>query len=173
METSIAANFNGNTIVNGKLRSNGRFSGGEYVQIDGVANKGQVCSPNGLIGQDGNGLLLACQSGVWQKVCGGGGINTVTRYQRSPMSTSPSSTVSCSLNEKLVSGGSCGLQGSSYYLVKSSPYKNGWGDMNYYGVAEACLLTAFIEPQHHSLLSPFIQNKNVSLFFFSVCLFKS
>ena len=38
-----------------------------YLQIPGIATVGAGCSPNGLIAQDGTGLILSCQSGVWQQ----------------------------------------------------------------------------------------------------------
>ncbi|RUS17244.1 hypothetical protein BC937DRAFT_90216 [Endogone sp. FLAS-F59071] len=44
-----------------------RISTGEYVRIDGVANEGQDCSPNGLVGRDGNGLLLS-RHGNWSEI---------------------------------------------------------------------------------------------------------
>lgn len=49
----------GNVVANGRLTTN------EYVQINGTATEGTACSPNGLVGRDGTGLLLSCQSGVW------------------------------------------------------------------------------------------------------------
>jgi hypothetical protein len=33
--------------------------------ITGTATVGAACAPNGLVAQDGTGLLLSCQSGVW------------------------------------------------------------------------------------------------------------
>ncbi|PKO57681.1 MAG: hypothetical protein CVU24_18530, partial [Betaproteobacteria bacterium HGW-Betaproteobacteria-18] len=51
----------GNVVANGRLTTN------EYVQINGTATEGTACSPNGLVGRDGTGLLLSCQSGSWQK----------------------------------------------------------------------------------------------------------
>ena len=36
-----------------------------YLQIPGIATVGAACSSNGLIAQDGTGLILSCQSGVW------------------------------------------------------------------------------------------------------------
>lgn len=37
----------------------------EYVQINGQANPGWGCSPNGLVGRDGSGNPLSCVNGVW------------------------------------------------------------------------------------------------------------
>ena len=53
-------------VNTGSLYSWGRARTGEFLQIDGVAGEGWGCWPSGLVAQDGNGRLLACQSGVWQ-----------------------------------------------------------------------------------------------------------
>lgn len=54
----------------GGMNSTGRLRTGEYLQIDGWAGEGGGCGPNGLLGQDGSGRLLACQSGVWRATSG-------------------------------------------------------------------------------------------------------
>ncbi|KAF9157479.1 hypothetical protein DFQ26_008681, partial [Actinomortierella ambigua] len=64
----VAASIQGNAIIDGTLQSKGRFSTGEFVLIQGVAEAGQDCSPNGLVGRDANGLLLSCNSGTWASV---------------------------------------------------------------------------------------------------------
>ncbi|GJJ71696.1 hypothetical protein EMPS_04053 [Entomortierella parvispora] len=64
----VAANINGNTVIGGTLQSNSRLTTGEFVLIHGVAEIGQDCSPNGLVGRDTNGLLLSCKSGTWASV---------------------------------------------------------------------------------------------------------
>ncbi|WP_051723239.1 MULTISPECIES: shufflon system plasmid conjugative transfer pilus tip adhesin PilV, partial [Burkholderiaceae] len=48
----------------GTMRSNGRLSTGEYLQVDGVAVENQPCGAR-TVGLDANGLTLSCQSGVW------------------------------------------------------------------------------------------------------------
>lgn len=53
-------------VSTGSLYSWGRARTGEWLQIDGVASEGVGCWPSGLVAQDGNGRLLACQGGVWQ-----------------------------------------------------------------------------------------------------------
>ena len=40
------------------------------AQINGTATVGAGCTSNGLVAQDGTGLLLSCQSGSWQKAQG-------------------------------------------------------------------------------------------------------
>lgn len=57
---------NTKTVKTNDLNAGGRIRAGEYIQIDGLASDGEHCSQNGLLGQDGSGLLLSCQSGVWQ-----------------------------------------------------------------------------------------------------------
>jgi len=44
-----------------------------YLQIPGIATVGAACSTNGLIAQDGTGLILSCQSGSWAKAAGSSG----------------------------------------------------------------------------------------------------
>ncbi|KAF9436677.1 hypothetical protein BGZ76_003313, partial [Entomortierella beljakovae] len=66
--TPVAASISGNTIIDGTLQSSGRFSTGEFVLINGVAEVGQDCSLNGLVGRDINGLLLSCKFGTWASV---------------------------------------------------------------------------------------------------------
>ena len=65
-------NAAGNASVNGGvytnyLQTNGRLSVGEYAQLNGVANVGWGCSPNGLIGRDTTGEILSCSNGIWKK----------------------------------------------------------------------------------------------------------
>jgi hypothetical protein len=46
--------------------------------VNGTAAAGNSCTPNGLVSQDGNGVLLSCQSLVWKAVGGGGSIGGFT-----------------------------------------------------------------------------------------------
>lgn len=57
--------YTGGQVQAGSLQSNGRLNANEYIAVGGVAVAGWGCSPNGLIGQDGTGKPLFCQSGVW------------------------------------------------------------------------------------------------------------
>ncbi|UJT80919.1 shufflon system plasmid conjugative transfer pilus tip adhesin PilV (plasmid) [Edwardsiella piscicida] len=52
----------------GEIKSEGRLSTGEFIQLGKVAVAGTACTPNGLVGRDNNGGILTCQSGVWKGV---------------------------------------------------------------------------------------------------------
>ncbi|WP_175011493.1 shufflon system plasmid conjugative transfer pilus tip adhesin PilV, partial [Burkholderia lata] len=60
----------GRTVVgggggSGQLEVSGRLYADEYVQVNGWAQQGAGCGPNGLIANSGSGPLF-CQSGVWR-----------------------------------------------------------------------------------------------------------
>ncbi|HAM3812744.1 TPA: shufflon system plasmid conjugative transfer pilus tip adhesin PilV, partial [Escherichia coli] len=55
----------GQTVTGGTVRSDGRLTAGEYLQLNGIANAGTHCSPDGLVGRDNSGAILQCQSGAW------------------------------------------------------------------------------------------------------------
>ncbi len=60
----------GNLQITGTLSANeivatGRLTGGEYLEIDGLASRGSACSSKGLIGIDNAGDLMMCQDGRW------------------------------------------------------------------------------------------------------------
>lgn len=46
------------------------------LQVTPTATVGTACSPNGRIAQDGTGLILSCQSGVWKKTGDGAALNS-------------------------------------------------------------------------------------------------
>lgn len=52
-------------IKGGTVRSDGRLSTGEYLQLDAVATAGAACSLNGLISRDASGAVMSCQNRVW------------------------------------------------------------------------------------------------------------
>ncbi|EFM6922945.1 shufflon system plasmid conjugative transfer pilus tip adhesin PilV [Escherichia coli] len=56
----------GGKVSGGTVRSEGRLSTGEYLQLDKTATAGTSCSPDGLVGRDSTGAILSCQSGVWR-----------------------------------------------------------------------------------------------------------
>ena len=56
----------GGKVSGGTVRSDGRLSTGEYLQLDKTATAGTSCSPDGLVGRDSKGAILSCQSGVWR-----------------------------------------------------------------------------------------------------------
>jgi type II secretory pathway pseudopilin PulG len=59
------ATSNLNSLAANYLQSNGRIRGGEFLDLAGVANAGDGCGPNGLVGHDASGGLLSCTNGVW------------------------------------------------------------------------------------------------------------
>ncbi|TII89821.1 shufflon system plasmid conjugative transfer pilus tip adhesin PilV [Escherichia coli] len=58
----------GGKVSGGTVRSEGRLSTGEYLQLDKTATAGTSCSPDGLVGRDSTGAILSCQSGVWRTI---------------------------------------------------------------------------------------------------------
>ncbi|EOP7044646.1 shufflon system plasmid conjugative transfer pilus tip adhesin PilV, partial [Escherichia coli] len=56
----------GGKVSGGTIRSDGRLSTGEYLQLEKTATAGTSCSPDGLVGRDSKGAILSCQSGVWK-----------------------------------------------------------------------------------------------------------
>ncbi|MEG8868386.1 prepilin-type N-terminal cleavage/methylation domain-containing protein [Klebsiella pneumoniae] len=61
-----SGNLNSNYIhSNGNIDANGRVNAGEFVYINGQANLGAGCSPNGLQGRSSDGSLLSCVNGLW------------------------------------------------------------------------------------------------------------
>lgn len=64
-----SGNLNSNYVhSNGNIDANGRINAGEFVYINGQANVGWGCSPNGLQGRTSEGAILSCVNGVWSKV---------------------------------------------------------------------------------------------------------
>ncbi|HGC2152768.1 TPA: shufflon system plasmid conjugative transfer pilus tip adhesin PilV, partial [Escherichia coli] len=55
----------GGKVSGGTVRSDGRLSTGEYLQLEKTATAGTSCSPDGLVGRDSKGAILSCQSGTW------------------------------------------------------------------------------------------------------------
>ncbi|HDJ0761844.1 TPA: shufflon system plasmid conjugative transfer pilus tip adhesin PilV, partial [Escherichia coli] len=56
----------GGKVSGGTVRSDGRLSTGEYLQLDKTATAGTKCAPDGLVGRTSTGAILSCQSGVWK-----------------------------------------------------------------------------------------------------------
>jgi len=67
----------GNSYTSGTVTSNGQLITNSYAQVNGVANKGWGCSPDGQIARasDGSGMV-ACIGGVWKPT--GAGAATAT-----------------------------------------------------------------------------------------------
>lgn len=64
-------------IKGGTVRSDGRLSAGEYLELDGVATAGNACSGR-LVGLDRTNNLLTCQNQRWQSLSGGTYSRTAT-----------------------------------------------------------------------------------------------
>lgn len=71
---NTAIDMNNNAINNastitalGKITAGGNVEVGSYLQLDGTAVEGAACSTNGLVAQNGAGLILSCQSGAWER----------------------------------------------------------------------------------------------------------
>lgn len=72
-----SGNLNSNYVhSNGNIDADGRLNAGEFLYINGKANVGSGCSPNGLQATASNGLLLSCVSGKWVKASGTSGFFT-------------------------------------------------------------------------------------------------
>ncbi|MEB6535897.1 shufflon system plasmid conjugative transfer pilus tip adhesin PilV [Pantoea sp. BS_8] len=56
--------YTGGQLQGGTVRSNGRLSTGDVLQLDAVHGEGEGCSPNGFITRDGAGNPLSCINGV-------------------------------------------------------------------------------------------------------------
>ncbi|EPI3514522.1 shufflon system plasmid conjugative transfer pilus tip adhesin PilV, partial [Klebsiella pneumoniae] len=75
-----SGNLNSNYIhSNGNIDADGRLNAGEFLYINGKANVGSGCSPNGLQATASNGLLLSCVSGKWVKASGTSGFFTMNK----------------------------------------------------------------------------------------------
>lgn len=54
-----------NAQVDQELHVGGRIHANEHIQLNKAVVKGSACSPNGLLGRDSKGMILACASGIW------------------------------------------------------------------------------------------------------------
>ncbi|MCK6983042.1 shufflon system plasmid conjugative transfer pilus tip adhesin PilV [Enterobacter roggenkampii] len=62
-----SAGFYGGYIKStGNIDANGRVNADEFIYINGQANVGWGCSPNGLQGRTPEGAILSCVNGVWK-----------------------------------------------------------------------------------------------------------
>ncbi|MGG6107253.1 shufflon system plasmid conjugative transfer pilus tip adhesin PilV [Pantoea allii] len=57
--------YTGGQLQGGTVRSNGRLSTGDVLQLDGVNSPGAGCGPNGLVSRDWSGGILSCKDGKW------------------------------------------------------------------------------------------------------------
>lgn len=72
-------NANGNINSYSQITASQRLTTGEFLQINGVANVGWGCSPNGLQGRAANGAILSCVNGIW-KAANGNSIKVCANY---------------------------------------------------------------------------------------------
>lgn len=89
-------------LKGGTVRADGRASVGEYLQLDGTANAGWGCSPNGLVGRTPEGILLSCQNGIWKSL---GALDTFNATGGEQCQNLKESRAYCPAGTKLVSGG--------------------------------------------------------------------
>ncbi|HFV5043455.1 TPA: shufflon system plasmid conjugative transfer pilus tip adhesin PilV, partial [Escherichia coli] len=77
----------GGKVSGGTVRSEGRLSTGEYLQLDKTATAGTSCSPDGLVGRDSTGAILSCQSGSWKSIGSSAPWTSVTSFTLYPTTT--------------------------------------------------------------------------------------
>lgn len=54
-----------NVQIDQELYVGGRLQANEHIQLNKSVVKGSACSPNGLLGRDNKGMILACSLGTW------------------------------------------------------------------------------------------------------------
>ncbi|BEN96598.1 shufflon system plasmid conjugative transfer pilus tip adhesin PilV [Serratia marcescens] len=94
--------YTGGQLKGGTVRADGRASVGEYLQLDGTANAGWGCSPNGLVGRTPEGILLSCQNGIWKSL---GALDTFNVTSDEQCQNLKEARAYCPAGTKLVSGG--------------------------------------------------------------------
>ena len=105
----------------GTMRSNGRLSTGEYLQVDGVAVENQPCGAR-TVGLDANGLTLSCQSGIWKRQFGN---SFVLVSGNDPGCTGPSGFWNARSNASCPAGYT--VVGVGYLQGSYCGYGNGYG----------------------------------------------
>jgi hypothetical protein len=119
---ALGVNDSGNMTISGTATM-------ANAAITGTATVGAACAPNGLVAQDGTGLLLSCQSGVWisNTACPYVGSPNLDWYEGSP------GTSSC------INGyGMPGAPTGDWYFVE---IKRHYNPGNYYEVQTAHAMT--------------------------------
>ncbi|WP_421105873.1 shufflon system plasmid conjugative transfer pilus tip adhesin PilV [Serratia marcescens] len=94
--------YTGGQLKGGSVRADGRASVGEYLQLDGTANAGWGCGPNGLVGRTPEGVLLSCQNGIWKSL---GALDTFNVTSDEQCQNLKEARAYCPAGTKLVSGG--------------------------------------------------------------------
>lgn len=111
--------YTGGQVRGGNVRSDGRLSTGDVLQLDGVNVAGAGCSPNGLISRDASGASMSCKNGVWTLP------QPETQIVSSRVNTFrwPHAYATCPTGKKIISGGGW-CEGTSIgwaMLVGSAP----------------------------------------------------
>lgn len=120
-----SGNLNSNYIhSNGNIDANGRINAGEFVYINGQANIGWGCSPNGLQGRTPEGKVISCVNGVWSGSTG----SPVIRTAYASAYRFPGAVAYCAGSEKVVGGGGqCNTAEGYVWLTVSRPNgDNSW-----------------------------------------------
>lgn len=66
--------YTGGQVLAGSINSNGRLRTGEFLELDRIVTENTWCEKNGLVARDSQGVTLSCQSNLWKKNGGGGGM---------------------------------------------------------------------------------------------------
>ncbi|HFV8673567.1 TPA: shufflon system plasmid conjugative transfer pilus tip adhesin PilV [Escherichia coli] len=112
----------GGKVSGGTVRSDGRLSTGEYLQLEKTATAGTSCSPDGLVGRDSKGAILSCQSGSWKNA--GKGDIEIVKVTASKLRW-PGATATCPMGKKVIGGGAECSSGIGFiWLVRSIPVNN-------------------------------------------------
>lgn len=113
----------------GQVRSDGRLSTGENLQLDGINTADAACSPNGQVSRNSSGAILNCVDGVWKAP---GITQTTIVYGATKCdNVHGSSLANCPTGYRMLSGG---FQMTSWNSNdahsnapdSSYPYGNGW-----------------------------------------------
>ncbi|MEY2117143.1 shufflon system plasmid conjugative transfer pilus tip adhesin PilV [Rhodanobacter sp. FW106-PBR-R2A-1-13] len=98
--------YTGGQVQSGTMVANGRIDAREYLQIDGLANAGWGCWPNGVMGQaaDGTGMMQ-CKGGVWSMLAGVVDTTQVASPTSSCGGTGQYAVASCPAGYKITGGG--------------------------------------------------------------------
>lgn len=100
----------GNSYSNGTTTSNGQLITNSYLQVNGGANKGWGCSPNGQLAQaaDGSGFVQ-CAGGIWKSTAAGAAtvnVQSATLCHNNNNPTSQSVVAMCPAGYHVTGGGS-------------------------------------------------------------------
>jgi hypothetical protein len=128
---SLSANILGtNSLWAGSATTQGRHVMGEYVQLNGTAAVGNGCGPNGLVGQDGSGLILSCINGVWHTPLARTGVRYVFSGYGNVLNAQGGypdvGFAQCNANEIVIGGGASCQDGTDGWVTDSFPQGNGW-----------------------------------------------